>query len=50
MIKIRKSSVALKTPKRTFSNVKKVIIIFCSISQEESDVQNVFVIRKYKVI
>ena len=34
---------ALKAPKRTFSNVKKVIIIFCLISQEESDIQNVFV-------
>ena len=38
----------LKTPKRTFSNVKEVVIIFCLISQEESKFQNVFVTLQWK--
>ena len=29
----------LKTPKRTFSNVKEVVIIFCLISQEEIQIE-----------
>ena len=36
---------ALKTPKRTFS---KVVVIFCLISQEESDFQNIFVTLQWK--
>ena len=40
----------LKTPKRTFSNVKEVVIIFCLISQEESKFQNVFVTLQWKKI
>ena len=39
----------LKTPKRTFSNVKEVVIIFCLISQEESKFQNVFVTLQWKI-
>ena len=39
---------ALKTPKRTFPNVKKVVVIFCLISQEESDFQNIFVTLQWK--
>ena len=39
---------ALNTPKRTFSNVKKVVVIFCLISQEESDFQNIFVTSQWK--
>jgi len=38
----------LKTPKRTFSNVKEVVIIFCLISQEESKFQSVFVTLQWK--
>ena len=39
----------LKTPKRTFSNVKEVVIIFCLIIQEESKFQNVFVTLQWKI-
>ena len=40
---------ALKTPKRTFSNVKKSCSYFCLISQEESNLQNVFVTLQWKI-